>query len=157
MDLPWLSWPRICGWALFPIRGLAGYRISILGLVSTEGVRSPYFCPVALCMIGHALLLCTLSLNPPFSPSLQPLLLCNCSESQDSWNLTSHSAIFNFSVHHSWGLGPYTQVHPQPLFLPLWGCRQKTNAPVWSGGAWERRGRVVPQPCGLPSPAHCSV
>lgn len=27
-----------------------------------------------------------------------------------------------------------TQVHPQPLFLPLWGRRQKTNACAWSGG-----------------------
>lgn len=53
---------------------------------------------------------CFLRISPP--PFLQPLLLCNCSGSQDSWNLTSWGAIFNFSTHHSWGLGLHTGASP---------------------------------------------
>lgn len=134
----WLSWPRICGWALFPIRRLAPHIISTLGLASTEGVRSPYFCPAALCMIGHALLLCTLSLNPSSSPSLQPLLLGNRSGSQDSWNLTSHSAIFNFCVHHSWGLGPYNTGAPTATVSSSLRMQAKNQCPCLE---WRGRGR----------------
>lgn len=65
--------------------------------------EEPFFCPAALCMRGHAQLLHMLSFFP-LHP--HPLLFCNCSGSQDSCNLTRLGAIFNFSTHHSWVLGP---------------------------------------------------
>lgn len=102
-----LSWPI---WALFPVRGLVSHRISIQGLVSTKGGAKNLISALHLfawqTMCSYYA--CFLWILPP--PIPQPLLLFNCSRSQDSWNLTSWGAIFNFFTHHSWGLGPHTVV-----------------------------------------------
>lgn len=146
-------WPRVHGHALSPAGGLIVPRT-----ISWARRRSeePYFAlQNSARQAMHSYCACFLWIPPP--PPLKPLLLCNCSGSQDSWHLTTRSAIFNFSAHHSWALSPHTGASTAAVSSPL-RVQTENQCCAYREGVQEVGDPgVVPQPPGLPSSAHCLV
>lgn len=131
-----LPWPRVHGRALSPAGGLVVPRTTSWAwacLLQKEEWRA-LFLPCRTLqdrpciVIVHAF---SESLLPP--PPLELLLLCNCSGSQDSWNLTSRGAIFNFSAHHSWALSPHTGASTAAVSSPL-RVQTENQCCAYSGG-----------------------
>lgn len=127
-----------------------------LGLPSTEGgVRSLIFAPQnSARQAMHSYCACFLRIPPP------PPSSCFCSvtaQGPRTVEIWPAGVLFLTSPRLTAERSSPMQVHPQPLFLPLWGCKQKTNAVPIAEGVWEAGDPVVPQPPGLPSSAHCLV
>lgn len=129
-----------------------------LGLISTNGTGKRSLPPSCSSLHDRPCIV----IMPTFFESFlsfypQPLLLCNCSGSQDSWNWASWGAIFNFFTQHSWGLGPHTVASTHCFFL-LEDADRKPMPMPGVEGAWEAGGPVVfSQPLGPPISASYSV